>query len=261
MSKTLRLAAPCAVLLLAAGCGGSSSSSKDEGSKTPQQILADVRSALAGVKTYHLEGSFQDNSGTTRIAGDVAAPGSMRLTLGQGGNTVAMVVTGSQTFMRANSSFWKAQISKPNVVKLLSNRWVKVPQSGAGDLRKVVAQFTPSNLGYCLGAQVGTLSKRGTASVGGRKTVVLVDKGDRPGTSPGELYVSLSGPPLPLRLRQTGPDRPGGHPDPRCGNSSNDTTKSGEVLFSRYGEPLKVTAPPGALDLTQLAGGSGSPTA
>ena len=268
VSNLRLMLAPCAALVLAAGCGGSSSSSTstgsgDQSSKAPGQILADMRSALAGVDSYHLDGSFTDKDGETRLAGDVAAPGSLRLKLEQGGNTVSMVIVGSQTYLRANRGFWKAQagVSQPKVLKLLSDRWVKVPEASAADVRKLIAEFTPKNLGHCLTAQVGTISKRGTATVDGRKTVVLVDKGDRPGTSPGELYVAATGPTLPLRLRQTGPDRPGGRKDPRCGDSSDSTTKSGEVRFSRYGEPLHISPPPGALDLESLAQGNSDSTA
>jgi len=265
---TLRLAAvSSAILLLAAGCGGSSSSSSttagDQSGRQPKQILDDMRGALADVDSYHLDGSFTDKDGQTRLSGDVAAPGSLRLELDQGANTVSMVIVGSQTFLRANRSFWKAQggVAQPKVLKLLSDRWVKVPQANAGDVRKLVAEFTPSNLGHCLTTQVGTISKRGTATVDGRETVVLVDKGDRPGTSPGELYVAASGPTLPLRLRQTGPDRPGGHQDPRCGESNDSTTKSGDVRFSRYGEKVRIAPPPGALDLENLGQGDSSSTA
>jgi hypothetical protein len=86
---------------------------------------------------------------------------------------------------------------------------------------------------------------------------VILDKGDRPGTSPGRLYIAATGEPLPLRTIATGPERPGGKKDPRC-DSDTPTRAGDEVLFSRYDEPLDITAPPDALDLGKVGGGTPS---
>ncbi len=86
---------------------------------------------------------------------------------------------------------------------------------------------------------------------------MILDKGDRPGTSPGRLYVAATGEPLPLRTIATGPERPGGKQDPLC--DSDTPTRAGvEVLFNRYNEPWTSTAPPDAIDLGKLSGGTPS---
>ena len=69
--------------------------------------------------------------------------------------------------------------------------------------------------------------------------------------------VAATGEPLPLRTLATGPARPGGKKDPLC-DSDTPTTKGDEVLFSRYNEPVDITAPPDALDLGELSGGTPS---
>ena len=64
----------------------------------------------------------------------------------------------------------------------------------------------PKDVGYCLVKEAGTVTNAGARTVAGEDVVVLTDKGDKPGTSPGELYLPASGPALPTRLRQTGPE-------------------------------------------------------
>ena len=102
----------------------------------------------------------------------------------------------------------------------------------------------------------GTVTKVGTATVDGKRVVVLADKGDRPGGSPGRLYVAATGAPLPLREEQTGPQR-AGVSDKRCDDPSSTTTRS-DVHLSGFDRPLRVSPPRGALDLNQLIRSGGA---
>ena len=74
---------------------------------------------------------------------------------------------------------------------------------------------------------------------------MIIDKGDRPGSTPGKLFVATTGEPLPLRTLATGKQRPARKKDPEC----NDATRSGpgdETNFSRYNESPDITRRPGA---------------
>ena len=110
-------------------------------------------------------------------------------------------------------------------------------------------------MGYCLVKEAGTVTKAGARTVAGEQVVVLTDKGDKPGTSPGELYVPASGPALPTRVRQTGPEKAGGTPDPRCEDDDGDNTNDSDVRLSDYDKPVDIEAPKGALDLEDLQQG------
>ena len=248
----------CALIpLVLSGCG-SSSSGGDTASKPPKQILSDVQSAVAKVHSYHLAGTITDKDGPGQLVGDVAAPSSLRFTIKQGGRAAQLVVTESNAYLRASRSFWQSQGGIPaKAIKLLSNRWVKVPASAKGGPGDLVAEFAPKNFARCLASQTGTVTKGGTKTFSGQKVVVLQDKGDKPGTNPGQLYIAASGPALPLRVLQTGPQKPGGSADPTCGGGS-DTTKSADVRLSNFDKDVKISAPPGALDLQKLAAGGGS---
>jgi hypothetical protein len=257
---TRHLAALLVLILLAtlAGCGSDSNdSSSNEAngieSKSPQQILEQTAATLRQVRSFHIEGT--QARGTEVVKADFAGPRKLRLDVRQRDATARMVLIDGSVYMNANVPFWR-KAEAGDVAKELDGRWLKVP-GAEGDLQKIAKEVEPANLSRCLLKDNGTLAAGGTAKVRGQPAVVIVDKGDRPGTSPGRLYVAATGEPLPLRTIATGPERPGGKKDPGC-DSDTPTRAGDEVLFSRYDEPLDITAPPDALDLGKLSGGTPS---
>ncbi len=253
-------AALLVLILLAtlAGCGSDSddsSSNEANGieSKSPQQILEQTAAALRSVKSFHIEGT--QARGTETVTADVAGPKELRLDLKQRDAKARMVFVDGAVYMNANAAFWrKAEAGQD--AKELDGRWLKVP-GAEGDLEKIAKEVDPANLSRCLLRDHGTLASGGTGKVAGQPAVVILDKGDRPGTSPGRLYVAATGEPLPLRTIATGPERPGGKKDALC-DSDTPTRAGDEVVLSRFDEPLDITAPPDALDLGKLSGGTQS---
>jgi hypothetical protein len=245
-------------LATVAGCGSDSSdSSSNEASgiesKPPQEILDQTAAALRQVKSFHIEGTQARRTETVKA--DVAGPRELRLDVKQRDATARMVFVDSSVYMNANAAFWrKAEAGQET--RELDGRWLKVP-GAAGDLQKIAKEVDPANLSRCLLKDHGTLEPGGKAKVGGQAAVVIVDKGDRPGTSPGRLYVAATGEPFPLRTIATGPERPGGKKDALC--DSDTPTRAGDtVVLSKFNEPLDITAPPDALDLGDLSGGTPS---
>ena len=230
MRSFLPLALLCALLLPAISVGQG-----DEASKSPADILSDVQRDLGAVRSYHVAGTGSGSDGSIRIAGDVKASGSMRLRLDQGRQKLGLIVLKSVAYVRASRDFWRAQhIKTAKELKLLSNRWIKVPgDEGVADLGK---QFTPATLAQCLTTNLGTITKRPTTTFAGRRVLVLADKGDKPGTSPGLLYLTTAGKILPVRAVQTGRARPGGHPVAACGGADRTTTRT-DIRFSRFDKP------------------------
>jgi hypothetical protein len=79
---------------------------------------------------------------------------------------------------------------------------------------------------------------------------VVVDAGDKPGTTPGRLYVATRGESLPLRIESTGATRPGGLSDPRCGGSSGVDDSGTDVTFTSFNRRIRITAPSGAISVS-----------
>ena len=253
-----------ALIASVAGCGGSGSSHKPNGeeAKSAQQIVTDVSNSLGKVKSFHLTGSETDKDGVTTVTGDVGLPGRLQLSLRNGDATVELVIIGNDAYVKANRAFWNKTPGAASLGALLANKWVKAPSGSTPGLGQFSALTDPSTIGYCfVQSHHGSISKSGTDTVDGKKAVVLVDKGNAPGTTPGKLYVATTGDPLPLRAMQTGPQAPGGTPDARCHETKDDvnsTTRFSDLRLSNYDAKVQIEAPPGAVDLTQLSGGTSS---
>jgi hypothetical protein len=253
---------PTVLVLALAGCGGDdggSGSGGDLASKEPKAILDDVSAALGKVRSYHVEGTQSDKDGRSTLTGDVSAGGDVRFRMTVAQSKLELIAVGDRTYMKADRAFWSSRggAAGPRIANLLADRWVIAPDEAGGELRGSLDQLLPRNLAYCVTRTSGTVSKRGTEKLDGHDVVVLTDKGDKPGTSPGEMYVSTTGPALPLRVVQTGPEKPGGTNDPRCGDDDSSTTAS-DVRLSDFDEPVDVKAPPNPLDLTTLSGAGSS---
>jgi hypothetical protein len=244
-------------LVAAAGCGGDSKDDSTEPnrveSKPPREALDDAAAALRRVESFHLEGRQGSGEKSTRIKADVGLPSKLRLAIARGSASASILVFEDSVYIKANSAFWRQQ-QTGRAASALADRWFKTPSS-RGELREITKELDPAVLSRCLVEDHGTLARGGTATVAGQRAVVIVDKGDRPGTAPGKLFVAATGPPLPLRMIATGRERPGGTKDPQCDGDSAPTQAGDEVRLSKYNEPLDVAAPPAAVD---LGGGTAS---
>lgn len=251
----LRNAVPL-ILVALAGCGDTEPAAlPPEAAVSPQETLRAVGSALRDVESFHIEGSQTKRDGVTRFEGDIAPDGAVRFSLSKDGAAAKMIVMGDDVYVSGDGPFWEQTKAPAEVRDLLAGRWVKVP---AGDeFTELAEQMQPDVLADCLSGGLGRLTIR-KDTLDGRPVVVLVDKGDRPGSEPSELYVAAADPQLPVRATQSGPERPGGPPpDPKC-SSDDEEDKDGPVIradlrFSRWDEPVEIEAPADALDLEELA--------
>jgi hypothetical protein len=249
----MRLVRP-AVLVVAvpiafAVLGGPGAVAADEAGKAPKAILADVKRDMGKVRSYRFSGTTKDSSGTMSLSGVVTAHGQTDFTMRQGGATVRVLrVSASAVYLKANAEYWKTSggSNGPALAKKVADRWVKAPSTVTQPFTELYNQLTPTRLALCTTVGIGTPAKGGTTTLDGRKVVVIIEKGDKPGTTPGKLYVSATGPALPLREIQTGRRRSGGHLDARCQDKNDDST-AGDIRLSDFDKPVTLTAPKGAI--------------
>jgi hypothetical protein len=237
-----RITILAAIALTAASGSGALAQSSDEASKPPDQILADLQRDLANVKSFHLSGTSVDKDGRSTITGDVFASGTLRMRFSIQKLRFRVLKTSSGIYLYGDAAYWKASGASSKTVKRLEGRWVKVPASASKDLSQMLDGFTPKALAACTTTNLGTLKTEGTSTLGGQKVVVISDAGDKPGSSPGRIYLATDGLVLPLRIVQTGPTKPGGTGDPAC-TDSEDTTTSSDVRLSKFGKAPRVRAP------------------
>jgi hypothetical protein len=106
-----------------------------------------------------------------------------------------------------------------------------------------------------LEAHVGTLRRAGGTTVDGQPVVIVVDKGDVPGSTPKKIYIATTGAPLPLLVVETGLRVPGGVPDKDCGETSanlNGSSTRARLSINSFNQTVSITAPPGAVSLQNL---------
>jgi hypothetical protein len=225
-----------ALLLPAAvGCGGSSGGSSSspaaaadngESAKAPAQILSDVNDAVRGAQSVHMSGSV--NSDSTDIGFDVklsadAAKGTLTLS----GNEIKLVRVGDAAYFIGSPEFYKMVGGGDAAVSLLQGRWIKVPS--ADSRFASFEQFTDKGKLFSSMLQAeGTVTKSGTRRYNGQKVIVLRDS-----DGGGDLYIAASGKPYPVAIVSTG-------------------DKQGTITFTGWDEPVDVSAPADAIDLSQL---------
>ncbi|MEV4421465.1 hypothetical protein AB0L40_16000 [Patulibacter sp. NPDC049589] len=266
--RPARLLIPALLLPLAlAACGGSDSDGggTTSGSSASGSSSSDVTArleasskALAAVKSYHLVASQTDPDGYTTITGDITAEGRASVLVRLGPTALRLKVLPGAAYARGNAEYWTANLGKDGkaVADRIADTWVKLPASSA-DVTDLLDGFAPKTLAACLLVGNGTLKAGPQESIDGTPADVLIDAGDQPGTSPSRLLTATSGPPLPLRVVQTGPRRPGGTPDKRCDDPDDRSTAS-EATLSAFDRPVTVEAPDGAIELPGGDAGSGA---
>lgn len=242
--KTVAVPLVALVALGLAGCGSSSSSSSKpaasgsagassapaaapslngEQSKTPQQVLADAKSALFNAQAVHVKGTMsqQGRSETLdmQFQGEDTA-GSVTTS----GITLDIVKTAGKVYVKAPEQFW-AKTAGPAAAPKLANRWLVQDAAMAGNVSTLTLQGVAASLNAA-----GSPLKPDVASiqVAGQPAVVVTEQDG------STLAVATTGAPLPLKVTGNG-------------------AAKGSLTFTDYGKKQPITAPPGAVSPQQAA--------
>jgi len=246
ISRTLSLLIPAALVL------GGSVPVAGAADPSPQQQLEAAAKSFAKVRSYRVQMTIKDDDGTSRIKADVTTSGRVDVTVSIGNTgTVRLRKISSTTYIRGDARYWKAAGGRDGdaLAKQLANRWIRADKADAKEFTEIFDEVSPKKLARCLvnTDAMGTLTAGQPTTVGGKKANVLIDAGDKPGVAPGKLFIAAEGPPLPLRMQQTGKAQPGGKEGP-C-TSADDTSTSSDARFSRYNEKLTIKTPKNALSI------------
>jgi hypothetical protein len=232
----IRIAAPLVmVAALAAGCGGGSSSTSAASSaaappngveaKDPAGILQAALAAAKGAKSVHIHGAGGSS-------GDMISL-DMHYVAGQGaaGHITASGISfdtiriGDKVYLKGGDDLWR-KTGGEAAVQLFHDRWIVVPPTGSNF--SAFAQFTDlDQLVSQLLQPEHTVTKGTPTSVAGISVIGLQD-GDS-----GTLYVATTGKPYPIEVA------------PGSGST-------GSIAFDAWDQPYTLTAPPDAIDVSQL---------
>jgi len=205
--------------------GSGSNQASGEAAKPAKQVVADAVQAAEGASSFHLSGKARLSSKPVRldfsfVRGKIAA-GSVR----SGGLKFDVVVIGDTAYLRGNSAYWKQAGLPSREAQLLSDTWLKGSANNQA-FKSFTHQYNARTFLNRLN-HAGALASQGATTYKGRSVVAIHDPA-------GEtLYVMASGTPYPVAVVSGG-----------------DT-----LTFDRWNQPVRPTAPKGALDIGHLRSG------
>ena len=168
------------------------------------------------------------------IAVAVQLPGRLSMSISQGHASMALRLVGARVYVRASRQFWARLPSTAHAAPLLANRWIAEPAE-ANPAAVALEKWTRGRtLARCWAlGRTGALSYDGTGQVDGISTVVVRDRGNLPGTTPGLMSISAAAPRMLLREVQTGPTRSGGDTNGSCQLSSSGLRSAAGAAVTR----------------------------
>jgi hypothetical protein len=220
----LSLLPTLAALAALCGCG---SSDNGVASKSASEILAAARSAAEGASAVHISGEFVQGKIGSAINVDAASSHGARGTISLGSIHLEIILIGDTLYVKG----------KPG---LPANKWVKGPTSNA-QLAGLAIYITQTRLLKRLLSTASTVTKGAKTTLNGKKVVELKEAGSRVfqvrKLYTGSLYISTTGKPYPIQLVKRG-------------------LEHGTMTFSRWNEPVSLSVPAGAVDISQLKAGA-----
>jgi hypothetical protein len=232
LAATMRASALALVLaaVLLAGCGGHKKAAKPNGeaAKPPDRVFADANAAATSASSAHVSGSVRSNG--TPITLDLfmarkGAKGSMSTS----GLKFDLIRIGDTLYIRGSDAFYK-HFAGSGVAQLLHGKWLKA-SAKQGRFRSLAPLTSLGALFTEIGAHHGKLANDGQTTYRGAQVVAIRDSSDN-----SKLYVAATGKPYPVAL---------------VGGKA---SQSGTITFSDWNQPVSLSAPKSALDISQFGG-------
>jgi hypothetical protein len=217
------LAVSLIVLAFVVGVAVTPSSASTEATKTARQVVADALKAAGAASSFHI--SRHNSSGKAGV--DISFVRGKGATGSDEANGAKfdVAVIGNTTYLRGDSTFWRQSGAPRAEAQLLTDKWLKGPADSAR-FRLLTHEFSENTFLHILSSH-GALASQGATTYKGRSVVAIQD------AAGNTLYVMASGTPYPVAI-----------------------VGSGDTLtFDRWNQPVTLTAPKGALDLSRLGSG------
>jgi hypothetical protein len=216
-----------ALLVLAiAGCGSSSSSGNGVASKSASEILAASKAAADSASSVHVTGNLESNGTPITLDLSLASGHGGRGQISQGNLSFNLIVVGDTIYLKGSPAFY-SHFGGSAAAQLFQGKWLKAPASG-GELGSLAGLTNFTQLLSQTLASHGTLVKGPTSTVAGTPVVELHDTSNN-----GSLFVATTGKPYPIQIVKHG-------------------SETGHVTFTDWNQPVSLSAPSGAIDLSQL---------
>jgi hypothetical protein len=233
LAPTMRVSVLALVLTAAllAGCGSSKQAAppNDEASKPADRVLADANAVASSASSAHVSGSVK-SSGTpitldlTTVRGK-GAKGSMSTN----GLTFDLVRVGNTLYIRGSDAFLK-HFAGAAIAQLVHGKWLKGPAT-RGRFRSLGPLTSLGALFAGISSHHGKLANDGKTTYRGQPVVAIRDTSDN-----SKLYVAATGKPYPVAV---------------VGGKK---SQSGAITFDDWNKSVSLSAPSGAIDISQFGG-------
>jgi hypothetical protein len=212
-------------LCVLAGCG-SSSSSNNIASKSATEILSESKAAASGASSVHVSGSINSAAAPVTIDLSLAAGKGARGEITENGASFKLILVGGTAYVSGSSAFYHS-LGGAAAAQLLDGKWLKASAT-TGEFASFGALANMSQLIDTTLATHGVLAKGATSTVNGQQAIAISDS-----SKSGTLYVATTGKPYPVAITKGG-------------------SESGKIVFDDWNQPVTITAPSDAVDLSEL---------
>jgi hypothetical protein len=212
-------------LVALAGCG-KSSSSNGTASKSAEQIVSESKAAADAASSVHVSGSLKSGGASVKLNLNLAAGKGAQGEISQNGASFKLILVGNTAYISGSPAFYRS-LGGSAAAQLFKGKWLKASATSGefasfkqlGDMRQLIDSTLTSH---------GALVKGATTTVGGQQAIAITDS-----AKDGTLYVAATGKPYPLQISKGG-------------------SESGKIAFSGWNQPVTITAPSNAVDLSEL---------
>jgi hypothetical protein len=217
--------------VLLAGCGSSGKSAKSNGeeSKPAARVLADAKAAATSASSAHVSGSIQSEGTPITLDLSTARGKGAKGSMSTSGLKFDLVRIGDTLYIRGSDEFLK-HFAGGAVAQLLHDKWLKASATH-GRLKSLAPLTSLGALFEGVSANHGKLVNDGKKTYKGDAVVVIRDTSDN-----SKLYVEATGKPYPVAI---------------VGAKKGE---SGTITFGDWNKSVSLTAPDGAIDISQFGG-------
>jgi hypothetical protein len=225
MGRRLATTIACAALSGAAlaACGGSSGNGV--ASKSADGIVNAASNAITHAQSVHVSGSLVTGGVPLNLDLTLVSGKGGRGQMSEGGLSFKIVNVSQTVYIQGTKAFWQ-HFGGSAAARLLDGRWLKAPATG--QFASLAALTDMQKLMGSVLLKHGALNKESTTTLNGRQVIGVTDKAQG-----GTLYVATTGPPYPVEIRRGG-------------------STGGRITFDRFNEPVTLTPPANAVDLSKL---------
>jgi hypothetical protein len=230
--KIARWAAwPAAVVfaVAAAACGGGGSAVPAASAPPSPPVLAsEVKSALRGASSVHIDGSVVQSSKTVHLSLSLTRAGGVSGLLSVNGAEFTVLSTHGSTYIKVTPGFIRYVKMPATACTLVCGKYLK---ASAAQSQSLVGQFSMASLLGSMAGKTPSFHYGGTTTVNGQTAWVLHV------TDGSTAYVAAHGTPYPLRVVAP-------------------PARHGQLNFTQWNSASIPSPPPASkvVDLSQLHG-------